>query len=58
MRQSAHDIRPIGQAIRDAQRALDAAEWARDDTTASRERTALASLKSQQARGEQFAVPF
>ncbi|MDQ0303837.1 hypothetical protein [Ancylobacter polymorphus] len=58
MRQSSHDIRPIGQAIRDAERELSDAEWTGDEQAITRASTVLASLKSQAAHGEEYAVPF
>lgn len=58
MRQSSHDIRPIGAAIRAAERELSDAEWTGDEQAIARAHAALASLKSQQERGEQYAVPF
>lgn len=53
-----HGIRPISQAVRDAQRALSDAIWNGDAEAATRAHAVLASLKSQQERGEQYAVPF
>lgn len=58
MRQSSHDILPIGIAIRSAERELSDAQWAEDTKATTRAETLLASLKSQQERGEQYAVPF
>lgn len=53
-----HGIRPIGQAIRDAERARDDAEWTGDEQATTRANTVLAPLKSQAERGEEYAVPF
>lgn len=53
-----HGIRPIGQAIRTAERELSEAEWIGDEQASVRARNILASLKSQEARGEQYSVPF
>lgn len=58
MRQFSHDIRPIGQAIRDAERELSDAEWSNDEQAITRATVILASLKSQAERGEQYAVSF
>lgn len=58
MRQSSHGIRPIASSIRDAERELSDAEWTGDEQAITRASTVLASLKSQQARGEEYAVPF
>jgi len=53
-----HGVRPLWQAIRDAERDLSDAEWTGDEQATTRANTVLASLKSQEARGEQHAVPF
>lgn len=53
-----HGVRPLWQAIRDAERYLSDAEWTGDEQATARAQMSLASLKSQEARGEQHAVPF
>lgn len=59
MRQpTSHGIRPLWQALREAERQLSEAEWTGDTDATTRALRILASLKSQSERGEQFAVPF
>jgi hypothetical protein len=53
-----YNIVPIDTAIRDATRQLSDAEWSEDQQQILRATAVLESLKSQQARGEQYAVPF
>ncbi len=53
-----HNIRPIGQAIRETQRDLSEAEWVDDAVSATRARAILSALKLAKERGEEYAIPF
>jgi len=56
--QTDHGVRPLWQALRDAERKMSDAEWSGDAEAIARANAALAPLKSQAERGEQYAVPF
>lgn len=53
-----HGIRPLWQALRDAERNLSEAEWSGDEKAIAQAKAVLEPLKSQQQRGEEYAVPF